>query len=236
MSIYSHYQNGNFIEQLNAPKLVIDFNRLNLTTNQTIVDSRLRNKGGNKFGDLFVTSGLLTCKINGNIHVAHTDTYNFRMLIDHYSQQYSPQKNVKFAWQNSSIVCNARINKIIPGNTKSDKNVPDWAGFHLFGRYQTENDLYVASVRMDGNVAIKKKKNGEYTTLGMKTVKVCDVGNIFQMQFEIVNNQKGGVSLYLWVDRNQVLCTEDNLNVISNGTNGIRIDYCDTDIFSISIK
>ena len=230
MQFYSHYQKGKYCRVKEAPMIVIDFHRLNLKPEQTIADSKLRNKGGNKFNDLFVTSGSLICKSNDKVLVAHTNTHNFRILVDSYSN------NLKMGWQDSSIVCNARINKIMPGNIKHNNNIPDWAGFHLFGRYQTENDLYVASVRLDGNVAIKKKKNGEYTTLAIKTLNVCRVGDIFQMEFNITTNSKGHVMLTIYVDRNQVLIAEDKLNVIEWGTNGIRIDYCESDIFSISIN
>jgi hypothetical protein len=52
MSFYSHYQNGIYVEMKHAPAVVVDFNRLQLKAGQTIVDSRLRNKGGNKFATL----------------------------------------------------------------------------------------------------------------------------------------------------------------------------------------
>jgi hypothetical protein len=176
------------------------------------------------------TSGLLTCKTNDNICVAHTETYNFRMLIDYYENNHLSIRS-KVAWQDSSIVCSARINKVI----KDQGNMPDWAGFHLFGRYETENDLYVASMRIDGNVAIKKKKGSEYTTLIMKKGNIYDIGKIFQMRFDIFTNDKGGVSLLLFIDENLLLETQDNNNIIKNGTHGVRIDYCDADIFSLSI-
>lgn len=230
MSYYSHYTKGKYVQMKHAPKLVLDFNRLKLKAGQTIIDSRLRNKGGNKFSYLLSTSGLLTCKQNEKILVAHTETHNFRALIDYYEGD-----GIKVAWQDSSIVCNARINKRINDKGK----IPEWAGFHLFGRYQTENDLYVASVRMDGNIAIKKKQSGDYTTLAMKDCRIsmCDIGKIFQIRFDIKNlgSDEKNVSLKLYVDSKCVLETIDKTNIIFSGTHGIRVDYCDVDIFSISI-
>jgi hypothetical protein len=159
------------------------------------------------------------------------------MLIDCQGQIGEKSDKERIAWQNSYIICHTRINKIIQNGVKNDGVIPDWAGFHLFGRYQTENDLYVASVRMDGNVVIKKKKDGEYLTLKMMKggLSEWDVGRIFKMKFQITNNEKGGVCLCLFVNDVSVLETEDNTNVIKFGTHGIRIDYCDTDIFSLAV-
>ena len=233
MSVYSHYASGKCIEKKEPASIVIDFNRLNLKPGQIIVDSKLRNKGGNSFENLFVTSGLLTCKSNDKISVANTNTHNFRLLIDHCETVYKESsigKKEKVAWKNSSITCKARINSIIKNETESGM-IPVWAGFHLFGRYKTENDLYVASIRIDGNITIKKKKGGEYITLGVKKMQIFDVGKIFCIMFNI-----NETTLSLYVDNILVLKVEDNNDVLESGTHGIRTDYCDVDVFSIMIK
>ena len=235
MSFYSHYVDGKFIEMKDGPTLEIDFSKLNLKLGQTIVDSKLRNKGGNSFGNLFVTSGLLTSKLNGVVSVANTNTHNFRVLIDYYDEFKS-----KVAWKNSTICCTVRINHLL----QNGSTIPDWSGFHLFSRYKTENDLYVASVRIDGNVVIKKKKGGEYKTLGTKKIEKRKINEVFSMQFVVFDNETNITNtnhntttwLSLYVNDQLVLNVEDKTDIITNGTNGIRTDYCDVDIFSILLK
>ena len=43
-------------------------------------------------------------------------------------------------------------------------------GLLVFSRYQDENDLYYAGVRVDGTAVIKKKWGGSYHTLAQKVI------------------------------------------------------------------
>ena len=43
-------------------------------------------------------------------------------------------------------------------------------GILLFGRYQDQDNLYYAGIRVDGYLMIKKKKDGEYKTLALQKV------------------------------------------------------------------
>lgn len=50
--------------------------------------------------------------------------------------------------------------------TSISSSAPNWAGLHIMGRYQTEDNLYTGSWRVDGQCIIKKKFKGVYTDLG----------------------------------------------------------------------
>ena len=101
-------------------------------------------------------------------------------------------------------------------------NAPFYHGAHIFQRYQTEYDLYVASLRLDGKVAIKKKVCGQYTTLAQAEFSGGSVttGEWYDIEFEA-----SGTDLNLYVDGNLELSVTDT--DLSWGTTGIRLDYAD---------
>ena len=141
-SVYTHYSPNEDSFLIGSSKtytmIPIIFGQMKIRVGETIVDSRLRNKGGNKSNSLQVTSGLLDVAYDSDNKVlcAHTNTYNFRMLIDHSVLRPHNLKK-KIAWTDSKIVCNAKINSILENSTKSVKNeIPEWAGFHLFSRWK----------------------------------------------------------------------------------------------------
>jgi hypothetical protein len=90
-------------------------------------------------------------------------------------------------------------------------------GFKAFVRYRTENDLYVASWRVDGVVQIKRKKAGTYTTLAQVTKGKPSTGAWHTMRFEAI-----GTRLDLYLDGTKVLTANDSS--FSWGTAGIRTD------------
>jgi hypothetical protein len=96
---------------------------------------------------------------------------------------------------------------------------------HLFGRYRTEHDLYVASLRRDGSTYIKRKLCGTYTTIATGLLK--DAGGAtrpfnarqwYTLTFSAVSNQ-----LRFFVDDVEQLAVTDG--TFSWGTMGIRTDY-----------
>lgn len=106
---------------------------------------------------LFATSGQLICKKDIDNHKkAFTSTYNFRMLMNFYDDNKS--KRIAFTDSKFSVI--AKVTSF----QEIGKKV-EWSGIHLFGRYQSENNLYVVSFRIDGTIVMKKKISGEYTTL-----------------------------------------------------------------------
>ena len=101
-------------------------------------------------------------------------------------------------------------------------NHPHYTGAHIFGRYQTENDLYVASLRLDGQVMIKKKICGQYQTLSAQPFSAGAVttDTWYEMSFEVVGNN---LSLYI----NGQLEVNATDNDLSWGSSGVRLDYTD---------
>ena len=90
-------------------------------------------------------------------------------------------------------------------------------GFKAFIRYRTENDLYVASWRMDGLVNIKRKHCGAYTTLAQVSHAKPSTGTWHTIKFTAI-----GSRLDLYLDGSHILSTTDT--TFSWGTSGIRTD------------
>jgi hypothetical protein len=163
---------------------------------------------------LEVTSGTLTSKYVGAAAYrrAKTDTFNFRMLM----QGLSSGKRVK--WTHQAIEARFYVEAWhASGDT--------WQGVHLFGRYRTEHDLYVASLRRDGSTYIKRKLCTQYTDLASGLLK--DAGGAtrpfntrqwYRLTFLAVGNQ-----LKFFVDDVEQLAVTDG--TFSWGTMGIRTDY-----------
>ena len=160
-----------------------------------------------------VTSGVLTSKhLNGSQiwKRGWTDTHNFRMLAN---AQYNQQK-LRYTDGNQEI--RVYFDDIHP-------QAAHYAGAHLFSRYQTEYDLYVASLRLDGQVMIKKKHCGAYETLA---VAPFSQGNVSLNTWYTVEFSSQGETLTLYVDGVEELSVTDD--TFSWGSMGVRIDYTDT--------
>jgi hypothetical protein len=97
---------------------------------------------------------------------------------------------------------------------------PQWSGAHIFARYQTQNDLYVASLRKDGKVYIKLKHCDAYTTLAGASFSqgAVQTGTWYGLRFEVV-----GQRLRLYVDGQLELEAFDDM--LFWGTTGVRSDY-----------
>lgn len=90
-------------------------------------------------------------------------------------------------------------------------------GFKAFVRYRTEDDLYVASWRLDGYIDIKKKQCGSYRTLAQIKRTAPRTGEWHRIRFDAI-----GDSLALYLDGERVLTARDS--TFSWGTAGIRTD------------
>ena len=105
---------------------------------------------------------------------------------------------------------------------REQAGAPHYTGAHLFQRYQTEYDLYVAGLRLDGQVMIKKKHCGVYTTLAVADYSggAVETGVWYELEFEA-----RGEELFLYVDGQlELTATDDSL---SWGSTGVRLDYVD---------
>jgi len=91
-------------------------------------------------------------------------------------------------------------------------------GFKAFVRYRSEDDLYVASWRMDGVVQIQKKQCGVYTALAVLPAFGAPTPNAWHT----IKLSAIGTQLELALDGQQVLAVANA--AFSWGTSGIRID------------
>ncbi len=156
---------------------------------------------------LEVTSGCLFSKDAGAYRRGWTSTHNFRAL----SRKYVDGKKV--GWKTAAPSYRAHI-------SEWQADAPEWAGLHVFARYQTEDDLYVASYRKDGLVTIKKKLGGVYTTLAQKTL-----GALATRTWHTVKLSVSGDTLQYFVNGELQLTAHDTS--LTWGTAGLRTDYMD---------
>jgi hypothetical protein len=157
---------------------------------------------------LDVTSGCLTALelSSGAYHRAQvtlTDSAAFRAL----ALGYSNGALVKWTGQRSEY------RFYYTGATGTGAN----PGFKVFARYRSEDDLYVASWRLDGVVQIQKKQCGVYTILARTTQPAPTTRAWHRIRFDANGNK-----LALYLDDRLALSAEDNS--FSWGTSGIRID------------
>jgi hypothetical protein len=213
--IYDHYPGDRaqypmgVPDQFNFPK--IDFQAYEY--NHTIIDSKAKDTNA----DIFATSGSLLCKEVDGVKDGFTSTYNFRMLCN--PKDPNTLKRVRYTDFETLFI--GKVNKW-------HSNAPNWAGLHIFARYQTENDLYVASFRKDGKVTIKKKIKGNYTTLKYATYGDVKLGEEYFFQFQV-----NGPTLTYKINGEVVL--EVNDKDLQWGTTGIRTDYSDSNIDYIRV-
>jgi hypothetical protein len=163
---------------------------------------------------LEVTSGALYAKYVGPslYRRAKIEAYNFRMLIQGLSN------GLRVKWTDQAIESRFYIDAW----QTSDNS---WQGVHLFARYRTANDLYVASFRSDGSVYIKKKQCGLYTTLASghsldqnSNPRPFNLKQWYTLTFATIGNH-----LELSIDGVPQLAVTDG--TFSWGTAGIRTDY-----------
>ena len=159
-----------------------------------------------KRSHLDVTSGCLTAtSLGGNVG-GKISTNNFRALA--LGKTAAADTPVKWTDQRIEYRFYYSTQTSTIGNP----------GFKAFARYRTEDDLYVASWRMDGVVQIQKKQCGVYTALAVLPHYGAPSKNTWHtIRFDAIGDR-----LVLVLDGNQVLSTTSS--TFSWGTAGIRID------------
>ena len=137
--------------------------------------------------------------------------------------------------------------KVIRDQLSLSPNRQGYNGLILMSRYQNSNNLYYATLRVDGYAVIKKKINGVYYTLVSKKVFPGTYDRILNpnllpkdtwlgLRSEIKNNN-GGVTIKLYLDNgmtnNFVLLTQatdtgiGGSPITNQGFAGIRTDFMD---------
>jgi len=135
--------------------------------------------------------------------------------------------------------------------SESPNRTPD-KGISLFTHYQTENDLYVAGVRHDGQAFIKRKLGSVYTTLGIipwyagtwnKTTHPSLLPQNTEFSLKVQIKSLNGVSsITLWITDPGTMTYRQALTVSDNspslavpGRLGIRGDFCVFDVSELSL-
>jgi len=174
---------------------------------------------------LEVTSGVLTSKyLSGGLYRrAKTETYNFRML----AQGLSGGQRVK--WTDQTLKVRVYVDSWQATSSS-------WQGVHLFGRYRTEDNLYVASLRRDGSVVVKKVVDNVYTTLadgpfhdGSGNPRTFNTNQWYKLTLSVVGNL-----LTFAVDGVSQL--EVTSGTFSWGTMGIRTDYANVYLDEMAVS
>lgn len=169
-----------------------------------------------------MTSGCLSSKYAGKWKRGWTDDSVFRAITvgrDSYGREIK--------WTDQTIEFRAYIK-----TWHNNGNIPSWSGIHAFARYRTSDDLYVASIRYDGLVTIKRKWNGNYTTLVQTRLHnnyrnyLDNNGNLSTGKWYRIKFSAIGNNLKLYLDGELLLSAKSG--TFSWGTTGIRIDNAST--------
>lgn len=169
-----------------------------------------------------VTSGCLSSKYAGEWKRGWTDDSVFRAVA---IGKHADGREIK--WTDQTTEYRAYIK-----NWHNNGDVPEWSGLHAFVRYRTSDDLYVASIRYDGLVTIKRKWKGIYTSLAETQLNnqfrtyldangKLATGKWYQIRFSAIGN-----NLKLYLDGDLLLSVSND--TFSWGTTGIRIDNSST--------
>ncbi|GAD31622.1 putative chitinase domain protein [Photobacterium leiognathi lrivu.4.1] len=165
-----------------------------------------------------VTSGCLQAKYVDSWKLGWTDDKVFRVVA---IGKDSNGSEIKYTDQTNQY-------RAFIKTWKNSGSIPAWSGLHAFARYQTSDDLYVGSIRYDGNVTIKVKYQGAYTTLAqtkltngvknyLNTQGKLAAGQWYDIHFSVVGNK-----LTLALDGVELLSVNNDL--LTEGTIGIRTD------------
>lgn len=179
---------------------------------------------GNLQTHLDVTNGCLfasTSSTGVKRGYAHHDA--FRAVGRRLAVEYNPDRLVKYS--NTAVQVDFRIGSFYVAAPSQLMKL------NLFARYTSPDDLYVATIRQDGDVTIKSKKEGCYETLYTYGDRVPDLqlNTLYRVRFEVRNQTNQQFRLYV----NDSLVAEDSLGAPpageydwrhTAGTHGIRTD------------
>ena len=146
-------------------------------------------------------------------------------------------------WQNAREEAYFIITK---DNLSSSPNRDNYNGILLFNRYQDQDNLYYTGIRVDGQVIIKKKQNGNYTTLAYTpniypgtysrnaNPSLLPKNKWIGLRSEVKNNPDGSVNIKLYIDKGwsgvwvlAAEATDRNNPITQAGYGGIRTDFMD---------
>ena len=161
---------------------------------------------------------------------------------------YQPQNIFRLVtrqkWHNFSQTVYFQISAISQGDSEN-RNASN--GVLFFIRYQDQNNLYYAGLRVDGHAVIKKKVLGQYVTLAERDIfsdnkaynkntdpNFLPIHRWVGIRSEIKNSGGNGVDIKLFVDFDQsgdwklvLAVKDDKAPILGKGFAGIRSDFMD---------
>lgn len=162
------------------------------------------NKGARSHVD--VTAGCLVATAGTHGQMVSTDGGAFRTL----ALGYAGGSTRPIKWTDQSV----EYRFFYAASSGAGVN----PGFKAFARYRTEDDLYVASWRLDGVVQIQKKQCGQYTALKILPSYGAPAPDVWHtLRFDAIDDK-----LELYLDGKRVISITDT--TFSWGTAGIRTD------------
>ena len=160
-------------------------------------------------------------------------------------------------WGNFEQQVYAKINAV---NLSESAERDMWDGILLIHRYQDQDNLYYAGIRVDGNVVIKKKVKGVYYTMALDPVfggatynrtgspNLIPEHQWIGVKTTIKTNPIGTVSLQVFLDENRTgewklvsTATDDGFSYqgkafTEEGYAGIRTDFMDAEFDDFKIE
>ncbi len=167
-----------------------------------------------------------------------TSTYNFRMLMNN---TLIGTRNQRAAYHDMNVETDFRITAL---QTQPSGQTP-FRGVHLFARYVNEDQYYVASVRSNGDVLVKKQSPNAalgcpYDPIGtVVRLKKADgtrlpagtsvtLNRWYAFRFMVV-----GTVMNVWVDGVQQFNSDLSDATFDRGTAGVRTDYVNVDLDNV---
>jgi len=159
----------------------------------------------------------------------------------------------KKKWQDHQQETYFKVNQYWVSDTPS-RNESN--GVLLISRYVDDDNLYYAGLRVDGDIVIKKKRDGEYSVLAEKKIlageydrsynpNILPLNKWMGLRLETINQENGDVlmTFYLdlfgrgdWQKALEAVDKRENNPLTEESHSGIRTDFMDAEMKGYKIK
>ncbi len=159
----------------------------------------------------------------------------------------------KKKWQDHQQETYFKVNQYWVSDTPS-RNESN--GVLLISRYVDDDNLYYAGLRVDGDVVIKKKRDGEYSVLAEKKIlageydrsynpNILPLNKWMGLRLETINQENGDVLIIFYLDlfdrgdwqkALEAVDKRENNPLTEEAHSGIRTDFMDAEMKGYKIK
>ena len=206
-------------------------------------------------GGFVVMSGQLGSSIEGLLPYFSKWRFHYALTLPvESSRGFRPQNVLRLLTQENFNDSTSHVYfklNYYEKNESSTRNASN--GMFLMSRYVDSDNLYYGGLRVDGAAVIKKKKAGQYLTLGYEPVirgsyeRTLNPNLMPQNQWFGVRMDtktvKDGVELTLFLDLKErglwqkvLRVTDDNDPLTENGLGGLRTDFMDVEFNNFEAK